>query len=176
MKILKTTIVSLSLLSTLSSAVSFEQNGVKDGNDRVSIGLTSIVHYNSGSDGSGTLYGEYGHFLTDNIELGIYTLSSFSGGDVLYHIGALGNYYFLKTPTLTPYIGAKYYYTDWTKDAYRKDGSKIDYSSNGNDFHIGAHKFFSENLALTSEVGSQFIDFTEYSSTYFNLNLTYFFD
>lgn len=176
MKILKNTLASILMLSTLATAGTFEQNGVKEGNSRISLGITSTLDNDSGSDASGTLFGEYGKFITDDIELGLYTLTTFSGSDVTYHLGVGGNYYFLKTPTLTPYVGAKYYYTDSTADVYRTDGSKIDFSSNGTNVHLGLHKFFTENFAVSPEVGTQFVDFSEYQSTYLNIYLTYFFD
>jgi len=74
MKILKSTIASLVLLSTFGSAVSFEQNGVKEGNDRISIGLYTTLHNDNGGDPSATLYGQYGRFITDDIDL-TYTLN-----------------------------------------------------------------------------------------------------
>ena len=190
MQILKNTLASILMLSTLATAGTFEQNGVKEGNSRVSIGLNSIINNNDGENPTGTFYGEYGKFLTDDIELDIYTLISLSNvtnksqdfiygsnSYTTYHIGLGGNYYFLKTPTLTPYVGAKYYYTDSTLDVTKKEnGNKIDFSSNGANIHLGLHKFFSENLAVTPEIGSTFTDFSDYLSSYANIYLTYFFD
>ncbi len=189
MKILKNILVSILVLSTLTIASSFEQNGVKEGNNRVSIGLNSIIDNDDGEDPTGTFYGEYGKFITDDIEFDIYTLISLNNvknknanykyhddSYITYHIGVGANYYFLKTPTLTPYIGAKYYYTDSTLDVDRADGSSVDFSSNGANIHMGLHKFFSENLAITPEIGSTFVDFSDYMSSYANIYLTYFFD
>ncbi len=187
---LKKALVSLLILGTLTTTINaFEQNGVKEGNNRISIGLNSIIDNESGEDPTGTFYGEYGKFITDDIELDIYTLVSLnnvknknpnytyhSDSYITYHIGLGGNYYFLKTPTLTPYVGAKYYYTDNTLDIDKQNGKKIDFSSNGANIHIGLHKFFSENLAVTPEIGSTFVDFNDYLSSYANIYLTYFFN
>ena len=49
-------------------------------------------------------------------------------------------------------------------------------SANGSKFYVGAHQFLSENFAITPEAGAQFIDFTDYTETYLNVYLTYFFD
>jgi outer membrane protein W len=176
MKFLKTTITSLILLSSLASAVPFEQQGVKEGNDRVSIGLISTIHNEDGSDEMATIYGQYGRFITDNIEIGAYIFTLLNNGDVTYQVAPGINYYFLKTPTLTPYVGAQYYYTDTTREAFREDGSEIDFSSNGGNLHFGFHKFFNENISITPEVGARFVDFTEYTDTYLNIYLTYFFN
>ncbi len=190
MKVLKSILVSILVLSTLVSASSFEQNGVKEGNNRVSIGLNSIINNDDGEKPTGTFYGEYGKFITDDIELYGYTLTRLNNVKtknqnyiyhnshyVTYHIGLGANYYFFKTITLTPYIGARYYYTDSTLDAdKKKDGKKVDFSSNSANIHIGLHKFFSEDLAITPEIGSTFLDFTDYMSSYANISLTYFFD
>jgi outer membrane protein W len=174
MKFLKRVVASILILGAISEASIFEQNGVKEGNNRVSIGLTSIIDNDDGSDESGTLYGQYGRFVTDNIEVSSYIFTSLNSGDVDYQIAIGANYYFLKTATLTPYLGAQYYYTDSTRDI-KVNGKEVDFSSNGNNIHIGAHKFFSENFAISPEVGSRFIDFTDYTNTYANIYLTYFF-
>ncbi len=188
---LKKALASLLILGTLTTTVSaFEQNGVKEGNNRVSIGLNSIIDNDDGENPTGSFYGEYGKFMTDNIELYGYTLISLNNvgykrpdyiyhnnSHVTYHIGLGVNYYFLKTITLTPYVGAKYYYTDSTLDVNKKvNGEKIDFSSNGANIHLGLHKFFSEDLAITPEIGSTFLDFTDYMSSYATISLTYFFD
>ncbi len=175
MNFLKKAVASLLILGAISQAGTFEQNGVKEGNNRVSVGLTSIIDNDDGSDGSGTLYGQYGRFVTDDIEVSSYIFTSLNSGDVDYQIAIGANYYFLKTPTLTPYVGAQYYYTDSTRDV-KVNGKKVDFSSNGNNIHIGAHKFFSENFAISPEIGSRFVDFTDYTNTYANIYLTYFFN
>ena len=194
MNLLKKAVASLLILGTIAQAGTFEQNGVKEGNNRVSIGLTSIIDNDDGSDGSGMLYVQYGRFLTDDIEISSYIYTSIvndtidrtikkEGKEIKYHEGkginyqiAIGaNYYFLKTPTLTPYIGVQYYYTDSTREL-TINGKDIDLSSNGNNIHIGAHKFFSESFAITPEIGSRFVGFTDYTNTYANIYLTYFFN
>jgi hypothetical protein len=198
MNFLKKTVATILILGTITQISAFEQNGVKEGNSRVSIGLTSIVDNDDGSDGSGTFYGQYGKFITDNIEIASYIFANLSDGgqqsgeNLYYNVDrgidyqiAIGlNYYFLKTVTLTPYIGIQYYHTDSTRDSYKYQkngdyymgGHKVDYTSDGDRCYLGLHKFFSENLAVTPEAGMRFVDFTDYMNTYFNIYLTYFFD
>ncbi len=170
MKIFKNTLASVLVLTmataSVLSASTFEQNGVKEGNNRVSAGIYTTVP--DEGDASVTFYGEYGHFLTDDIELALATTVSSSNGDTFYYIKPGINYYFLKTPTLTPYVGGHIYYFDSTVD-----NSDSDY---GNNYHIGVHKFFSENFALTGEAGLDFFEFNEYLQTYTNIYLTYFFN
>jgi len=169
MKTLTKTLTSLMLLTvstSILSASTFEQNGIKEGNNRISAGIYTSVP--DEGDASVTIYGELGHFLTDDIELALATTVMSSKGDTFYYIKPGANYYFLKTPTLTPYAGGHIYYFDSTADNSE--------STYGNNYHIGAHKFFSENFALTGEAGLDFFEFTDYLQTYTNIYLTYFFD
>lgn len=172
MKILKSTIASLVLLSTFGSAVSFEQNGVKEGNDRISIGLYTTLHNDNGGDPSATLYGQYGRFITDDIEvvLDLYTQLSSVNKDIYFLVGPGINYYFAQTPTLTPYVGTQVFYSDMITD---DDG---DFDAYGSKYYVGFHKFLNENASITPELSVQLFDFTDYSSTNFNVYLTYFFD
>ena len=176
---LKTAIASLVLLSTIASAVSFEQNGVKEGNDRVSIGLYTTLHNDNGSDPTATLYGQYGKFVTDDIELILDLFTNLAtnrdkNGDknraITYMVGPGINYYFLKTPTMTPYVGTQVFYSDVITD------TKGDYATHGSKYYVGFHNFFNENVSLTPELSVQLFDFTDYSSTNLNVYLTYFFD
>ena len=167
MKIFKKTLASLLILSSLSTAGTFEQNGVKEGNNRISASARLTVP--DEGDKSIQLLGQYGRFLTDDVEVMV-DLFSTTAKDTFYLVGLGANYYFAKTPTLTPYVGAQYYYSDSTKD----DG--IDYSANGTRAYFGAHQFLTENFAITPEAGAQFFDFSEYSQSYLNVYLTYFFD
>jgi len=165
MSLIKTIIFMFLLLGTFSWASSFEQNGVKEGNDRVSIGLYTTIP--DEGDDSVTFYGTYGHFLNDDIELSLNALVT-AQKETLYWLKPGANYYFLKTPTLTPYVGASIYYFDTTDDRYDSDY--------GSELHIGAHKFLTEDMAITGEAGSSFLEFDEYAQSYVNLYLTYFFN
>ena len=166
MNFFKTAVASLLLLGTVASAGTFEQNGVKEGNNKVSIGLYGT--YPDEGDTAMTLYGGIGHFLTDDLELAFNTLVTARSGDTFYYLKPGANYYFLKTPTLTPYVGGNIYYFDSTAD-------NVD-SDYGINYHVGAHKFFTENAALTAEVGVDYFEFDTYLQSYSNLYLTYFFD
>ncbi len=174
MKILKSTIASMILLSTMATAVSFEQNGVKEGNDRVSVGLYTTLHNDDGSDPTATLYGQYGRFITDDIELVLDLFTNLSTNKdnkaITYMVGPGINYYFLKTPTITPYVGTQAFYSDVITD---EDG---DFDAYGSKYYVGFHKFFNENVSITPELSVQLYDFTDYSSTNLNVYLTYFFD
>jgi len=181
MKILKKTLASLLILSSLSTAGTFEQNGVKEGNNRVS--ASARLRLPDGGDPTVQLLGQYGRFLTDDIEIMLDLFSNTAkytpdktiaipnpstSTETSYLVGVGANYYFLKTPTLTPYIGGTYYYSDFTADG--------DFAANGLKLNIGAHQFLTENFAITPEAGSRFFDFTDYYESYFNVYLTYFFD
>lgn len=166
MKIFKNILASLLILTTLSTAGTFEQNGVKEGNNRISASARLTVPKEG--DNSIQLLGQFGHFLSDDIEVMADVFSSTSNGDTVYLLGLGGNYYFSKTPTLTPYVGGQYYHSGLTGNS--------DSSANGTRVYVGAHQFLSENFAITPEAGLMFFDFTEYSQSYLNVYLTYFFD
>jgi len=172
MKILKKTLASILILSTLSTASTFEQNGVKEGNNRIS--ASARLTFPDGGDPSVQLLGQYGRFLTDDVELMLDVFTNTAKPtpkdsiETTYLVGLGANYYFLKTPTFTPYVGGTYYYSDSTADG--------DLAANGLRVNLGAHKFLTENFAITPEAGSRFFDFTEYYESYLNVYLTYFFD
>ncbi len=165
MKVLKSILVSILVLSTLVSASSFEQNGVKEGNNKISIGLYGILP--DEGDKSITLYGQAGHFFTNNLEglLDIYTVTS--KGDTVYYIAPGVNFYFAKTPILTPYVGTQVYHFGTTAD---------DTTSYGGRAYIGADYFLNENAAVTPEVGSEFFELNDYLQSYVKIYLSYFFD
>ena len=179
MNFLKTTVASLLLLGTVASAGTFEQNGVKEGNDRISI--TLLTGIDDDEKANITLEARYGYFLTDNIEL-LLTANSYVRESLnnlkLSTVGAGANYYFAKTPVLTPYIGATAYYyyfgTDVKNDT-TQETKFVDDSLNGGEVHAGLHYFLNENTSVTPVVGAQFLDFTDYSQSYANLYLTFFF-
>jgi len=167
MKILRNALVSLLMLSTLSTAGTFEQNGVKEGNDRISVTLLTTVP--DKGDNRITIQAQYGRFMTDDLELLLEGNSYLFGSDMsLTTVGVGANYYFAKTPILTPYIGAEAYLY------HIKVGGNSD-DLNGADIHIGTHYFLNENAAITPVIGSQFVDFTDYTQSYANIYLTYFF-
>ena len=165
MRVTRNILTTLAILATLSTANTFEQDGVKEGNSKISIGLYTTIP--DEGDTSMTLYGGIGHFLTDDIEVVLDTLINVQDSETLYYLKPGINYYFMKTPTLTPYVGTNLYYFDSTID--NSD------SSYGNNYHVGAHQFFSENAAITAEIGMDYFEFTDYMQSYSNVYLTYFF-
>ena len=166
MKNLKKTLVFLLILSSLSTASTFEQNGVKEGNNRISASARFTVP--DKGDKSLQLLGQYGRFLTDDVEVMVDLFSSTVDSDTFYLLGLGANYYFAKTPTLTPYVGVQYYRSGLTGNS--------NLTANGTRAYVGTHQFLSENFAVTPEAGALFFDFSEYSQSYVNVYLTYFFD
>jgi len=168
MNFLKTTVASLLLFGSLATAGTFEQNGVKEGNDRISVTLLTTVP--DEGDNRITIQAQYGRFLTNDLELLLEGNSYLFGSDTaLTTVGVGANYYFAKTPILTPYVGAEAY-------LYHIKSGGVEDDLNGADIHIGAHYFLSENAAVTPVIGSQFVDFTDYTQSYANIYLTYFFN
>ena len=179
MNFLKTTVAALLILGTVAQASTFEQNGVKEGNDRVSVTLLTGIDKDEKTNI--TLETRYGHFITNNIEFLLtansYLRESFHNIQ-LSIVGAGANYYFAKTPILTPYIGATVYYYHFGADLKDKNTQKTEYvddSLNGGEVHIGLHYFLNENTSVTPVIGSHFVDFTDYTQSYANIYLTYFF-
>ena len=173
MNILKKTLATALLLTATTTLINagsptFEQNGVKEGNDRLS--LTLLTSIPDEGDEMITLQAQYGRFLSNDIELLAEGSTYIFGSDsTLYTIGAGANYYFAKTPLLTPYVGGQFYY-------YVMDVAGTSDSLSGGDIHLGTHYFLNENAAITPVAGAQFIDFTDYTQSYLNIYLTYFFD
>ena len=151
------------------SATTFEQNGVKEGNSRLSIGLYGEKHYTDSAELDIQLDASYGRFLTDNSEV---LLKIRDTTDFKYHTYKIDmgySYYLFKQPTLTPYIGVELGIAGDTG----RDSNKI---VNEEGFYVGLHKFFTENIALSPELGIEFTDFNSVTESYFNIYLTYFFD
>jgi len=160
------------MLLTLNSllATSFEQNGIKEGNSRLSVGLYGEKHYaTTSSELDIKIDGTYGKFLSDNSEI---LLKVRDTTDLKYHAYKIDlgySYYFFKQPIFTPYIGFELGISGDTKI----DSGRL---NNEEGIYIGAHNFFSENIALSPEFGVEFTDFKEVAESYFNIYLTYFFD
>jgi len=161
-------IVIILLVSIMNFAqATFEQDGVKEGNSRFSISLYSEKHADANYM-KGKVNLLYSKFLSDDIETFIHALDNLTDNIHTYKLDAGLSYYFLKRPTLTPYIGL-----EMGLSGDSTNGIKL---FNEQSFYIGTHKFFSENIALTPELGIEFIDFKIHSETYFNLYFTYFFN
>jgi len=156
----------LVLLTVYSQSATFEQNGVKDGNIRVSLGFYS-EHNDDDKGDSYDLETQIGYFLNDDVEiyLGVSTFTNYE--DTTFILSPGFNYYFYKTPILTPYVGAQYYYQNTTNEFIE--------SKEGSTFYIGTHFFVNENVAFTPEFGVNYIDLKERKNTYFNTFLSYFF-
>jgi hypothetical protein len=161
-------ILMLPLLTSLGLSQSFEQDGVKEGNIKISASLytqqprgdeENHINFNS----------QIGYFINSNIEtiIGLETVSR-KDNEFDYTLSPGINYYFYKTPLVTPYIGAKFYYWNSSFEYIREE--------RGATLYIGTHLFLNENIAVTPEFGVNYIDFESNKGTYFNTFLTYFFD
>ncbi len=148
-------------------ANTFEKNGIKKGNSRISIGLLQEKNIIQSKESIIKLDFTYGKFLTDKNEISLQIHDSTDFRNHSYKIDVSYNYYFFKNPTFTPYVGFE---TGVTGDTFN------DKLNNEYGISIGVHKFFTENLAVTIETGIDFIDIKSLSEQYTNINLTYFFD
>ena len=158
------------LLSTLLYSNSFEQNGVVKGNSRVSIGFYGEKEYKDNkSDLSIKIEGNYGKFISDNSEILLKIRDSTNLDYHKYKIDIAYSIYFLRQPTLTPYIGMELGIAGNTQ-------INEDKIINEQGFYFGFHQFFTEHIALTPEVGIEFTNLNEMSENYFSLYLSYFFD
>ena len=178
MNFFKTTVASLLLLGTVASAGTFEQNGVKEGNNKVSVNIQSFIISDDKAD-TINLNAQFGHFFTNDIEVifDIYARGANGKGTnssgnknkpySVYWLSPGINYYFLKNPTLTPYIGTQVFF-------YNLSGDNVD-PTYGNRFYLGANKFLNENTAITPEIGSEFFEGDTYLHSYLKVYLSYFF-
>ncbi len=179
MNFLKKAVASLLILGAISQAGTFEQNGVKEGNSKISISFLGAIDDDDKT--ATTFQAQYGYFFNNNLELFVKidgNTREMLNNLKIYTTGIGGNFYFLKTPTLTPYIGANVYYYNYEVDIKDKDTNqkrKVDNSLNGGEVHIGTHYFLNENTAVTPEVGIHYLDFEEYSQSYLNISLSYMF-
>jgi hypothetical protein len=166
----KNIMIIITLISTTLYPNSFEQNGVKEGNSRLSIGIYGEKEYKDNeSELNIKLEGSYGKFITDNSEI---LLKVRDTTDLNYHkykIDTAYSFYFSKHPIFTPYIGVELGISGDTQTS----NDKI---FNEQGLFIGFHQFFTENISLTPEVGIEFTNFNEMTENYFSLYLSYFFD
>jgi hypothetical protein len=156
-------ILILSLLSLTSNA--FEQNGVKDGNMKISASLYTT----QAKDDFNTmnLNSQTGYFYGNNIEILIGLEINVKQKEFYYTLLPGINYYFLKKPIVTPYIGTQMYYNNTSNEYIQEE--------KGYRFYLGTHLFISEDIAVTPELGAIYEDFNREKGTYFNTFLTYFF-
>ena len=154
------------LLNVHLSAVTFEQNGVKDGNILLSLNLVSTQN-DKDADDTYIINTKVGYFFSDNLEiyLGVNTNTNYT--DTRFVLSPGVSYYFYKTPILTPYIGFQYYYQNTTNEYIK--------AQEGNTYYLGTHVFLNENVALTPEFGVNYLEFKEQKNTYFTTSLSYFF-
>lgn len=159
-------VISLLLLTSSALSESFEQDGVKEGNIKISASLYT-QQPNEGDD-SVNLNAQVGYFMNGNIEtlIGL-DIRTRKDDEFDYTISPGVNYYFYKTPFITPFIGSRFYYWN-TSFEYQKE-------EKGVSFYIGTHLFLSENIAISPEFGIDFINFESKKGTYFDTYLTYFF-
>ncbi len=170
MKFLKKIVKSFILVGLIVlNSNAFEQNGVKDGNIKISGSLVS-TQPKSGLNKM-DLYFEVGDFYNDNIEvligLQLEVQEMQKNNELFYTLSPGVNYYFYKTPLITPYIGGQFFYKNTSYEYVRE--------TKGSKFYIGTHVFITENIAMTPEFGTIYKDFDIEKGTYFNTFFTYFF-
>jgi len=163
-------ILLLILIESWIYAINFEENGVKEGNSRLSIGIYGEKHYTKDKTNLEIKFnGIFGNFITQNSEI-IFKFRDKT--DLEYHTYQLDSgysHYFLKQPTFTPYIGIELGISGNTR-------INTDKVIDEEGFYLGVHKFFSENIALTPEIGVEFTKFNRVMETYLDIYLTYFFN
>ena len=163
-------IIIISLLTTILYSKAFEQNGVKEGNSRLSIGLYGEKEYkNNKSELNIKIEGNYGNFISDNSEILLKVRDTTNLSYHKYKLDTAYSFYFLKQPTLTPYLGVELGISGDTQISEDK-------IFNEQGFYFGLHQFFTENISLTPEMGIEFTNFNEMTENYFSLYLSYFFD
>ena len=168
---MKNNIITLfALFSTFLYSNTFEQNGVVQGNSRLSIGFYGEKEYKDNkSELSIKIEGNYGRFISNNSEILLKVRDTTNLDYHNYKLDIAYSFYFLKQPTLTPYIGTELGISGNTE-------INEDRVLNEQGLYFGFHKFFTEHIALTPEVGIEFTNFNEMSENYFSLYLSYFFD
>jgi hypothetical protein len=143
----------------------FEQNGVKDGNIKISASLYS----NQEEDKYDTMNfnSQVGYFYNSSVEFLVGLQIDIQQNELYYTLSPGINYYFYKTPIITPYIGGQIFYKNTSNEYIRE--------KKGNTFYLGTHLFVSEDIAVTPEFGVRYLEFETKKGTYFNTFLTYFF-
>jgi len=164
----KIVVISVLFLNILYSS-SFEQNGVKEGNSRVSIGIYGERHYSQDKSGLDIKFdGSYGRFISNSSEVLLKIKDSTDLKEHLYKIDAGYSFYFFKHLLFAPYIGLELGISGNTRLSSK--------TTNEEGIYIGVHNFLTESIALTPEIGMEYSDFKTPSESYLNIYLTYFFD
>ena len=164
-------VVAILIFLTLhASSTMFEQNGVKKGNSRISLGISQEKKYNDNNNEFNIKTDVvYGRFLSDNSEVSLKLQDSTDFQEHIYKVDVSYNYYFLKQPTLTPYVSVE---LGIAGDTQLNNDSVIDEEG----VSIGMHHFFTETLALTLETGVDFTQLKTLTEQYTTIRLTYFFN
>jgi len=108
---MKRSLVVLSLVSLVFVGVGAA--AVQKGDTELDFaGSLQFINYAGDTDNETlfTVLGRLGYFVTDNIQVGVVASGTWTEGDDLYGIGALGKYHFMPTNQLVPYIGGQAQY------------------------------------------------------------------
>jgi len=156
--IILSAVLATAILGT--SAFGFEQQGVKEGNSAVTLGLR---HSTIAPDEGHNLYlttidASYSYFVTDGFEVGLgFGLTRTDGGDyenTLFTYTPYIAYNFVNTSeTLVPYIsiGAtflSYEYSENNTAAGSSSGDNGDYSGSALNAELGLKVFATEDVAI----------------------------
>ncbi len=157
--------ITLLLSIVVFNSEAFEQNGVKAGNIKISASLYS----NQDKDKYNTMdfNSQLGYFYNSNIEFLVGLQIETQQGEIYYTLSPGLNFYFFKTPIVTPYVGGQVFYKNTSNEYIRE--------KKGDAIYIGTHLFISENIAISPEFGARYLEFETEKGTYFNTFLTYFF-
>ena len=165
---MKTKIILILFLSNILYPYTIEQNGVKEGKSRLSIGLYGEEHYTKSKSSLDIKFdGTYGRFISDSSEILLKVRDATDLDYHLYKIDAGYSYYFLKKLVFAPYVGFELGISGDTK---------VKKTENEQGLYIGVHNFLTEDISVTPEIGIEFTDFNTKTESYLNIYLTYFFD
>ncbi len=166
------------LAATLStSALAFEQQGVKEGNTRVGLNVTydQSTYGDNDSSGTGFLTASWAKYFTDSVEGGLgitYMLNNPADGDAdnSYTLSPFLKYNFSDfSPTSVPFIGASF---------VMMDGDSYEEALTGYGAEIGSNVFVDETTAFAPALYYQKYDFdgTDYVIIGVKIGIELFFD
>ncbi|MEA3523068.1 MAG: outer membrane beta-barrel protein [Campylobacterota bacterium] len=145
MKSFGKTLLSLSAIIALLSVQghAFQQEGVVGGNTEIAIYASHMMPEEEDQDARTTVGATWGYFFTDNIQAKVGFNLSDSGGEQDYSVTPGLDFYVEASPTLTPYIGGGYYYSDRSDN----EGDPM----TGYNAHLGINIFVNEKTAIAPE-------------------------
>jgi len=164
-KILTTALIAATLAT---SAMAFEQQGVKEGNSRVGVNAMYMSVTPDGGDSidMGLITGSYAAFLTDSVELGLGLTYIISDDNSDYTLTPFAKYNFVDvSPTVVPYVGLGFAYMN---------GDSTEEAETGYNAEGGVKIFTSETTAITTALFYEAYD--EFDITGLKIGIEIYFD